>query len=83
MQTPQVFSYALLKKAYDEANDDEASPTDDASLVEATGTRIHCVPGAINNMKITYPEDFLWATHLARSFGNDENTSRPAGGATV
>lgn len=51
VQTPQVFDSELLKKAYEE----DFSPlfTDDASVVEAMGTKIELVEGNRENIKIT------------------------------
>jgi len=51
VQTPQVFDGNLLKRAYKQ----EFSPafTDDASVVEAIGTKIHLVEGNRENIKIT------------------------------
>lgn len=51
VQTPQVFDAELLKKAYNQ----EFSTlfTDDASVVEATGAKVHLVEGNRENIKIT------------------------------
>lgn len=61
VQTPQVFSYSLLKQAY-ETNKDAL--TDDAGLVELLGQPITLTPGEARNFKITYPEDWDMAQHL-------------------
>jgi 2-C-methyl-D-erythritol 4-phosphate cytidylyltransferase len=55
VQTPQVFDGKLLKKAYEQ----EFSPafTDDASVVEAVGVKIHLVAGNRENIKITTAVD--------------------------
>jgi len=51
VQTPQVFSSEIVLKAYEQ----DFSPlfTDDASVVEAGGTKIHLVEGNRENIKIT------------------------------
>lgn len=55
VQTPQVFTVDLLKKAYEvEFN---TSFTDDASVVEAMGEDITIVRGEESNIKITTPID--------------------------
>ena len=54
VQTPQAFSYELLRKAYDVA-EYAASFTDDASVVEHYGSRIHLCEGDPANIKITTP----------------------------
>jgi 2-C-methyl-D-erythritol 4-phosphate cytidylyltransferase len=56
VQTPQCFKYDILKKAY--ATPYKDSFTDDASVVEAIGGKIHIVEGNRNNIKITTPLDF-------------------------
>jgi len=59
VQTPQVFHSDILMRAYRQ----EYSPlfTDDASIVEASGEKIHIVPGNRENIKITTPFDLLIA----------------------
>lgn len=55
IQTPQVFSSTILKKAYEvEFND---IFTDDASVVEAMGIEVSIVKGEDTNIKITTPID--------------------------
>lgn len=59
VQTPQVFQSDLLLRAYEQAY----SPvfTDDASVVEGMGVKIHLTQGKVLNIKITKPEDLLLA----------------------
>ena len=62
IQTPQVFLFSILKKAYN-------TPylpffTDDASVVEKSGVEIHLVRGDYYNIKITSPEDIEIARNL-------------------
>jgi 2-C-methyl-D-erythritol 4-phosphate cytidylyltransferase/2-C-methyl-D-erythritol 2,4-cyclodiphosphate synthase len=63
-QTPQAFRLEVLKAAYAAWPDGEV-PTDDASVVERAGGRIHLTPGDPRLMKLTYPEDFEMAEALA------------------
>lgn len=56
-QTPQGFRYGLLKKAFDEAAADGFLGTDEASLIERSGTAVHVVMGSPRNLKITTPAD--------------------------
>lgn len=56
-QTPQGFSYAVLKKAFDEAAADGFIGTDEASLVERSGHPVAVVMGSPRNIKITTPGD--------------------------
>ena len=57
VQTPQVFSLALLKKAY--AQPYVPAFTDDASVVEALGHEVTLVQGNRENIKITTPFDLV------------------------
>jgi 2-C-methyl-D-erythritol 4-phosphate cytidylyltransferase/2-C-methyl-D-erythritol 2,4-cyclodiphosphate synthase len=65
-QTPQAFRIGRLKAAYRRwpANEE---PTDDAAVLERAGGHVAMVPGDPMLMKLTYPEDFLLAEHLAAS----------------
>ncbi len=66
VQTPQTFVTSLIKKAYmAEYND---SFTDDASVLESSGIKIHLVSGNRENIKITYPEDLIYAGMLLSRF---------------
>ncbi len=62
VQTPQCFHADVLKRAY--ALPLEETFTDDASLVEYSGIKIHCVSGNEENIKITSPIDLLLAEQL-------------------
>ena len=66
VQTPQSFRYGTIlqaNQAYD-ALDHPPAVTDDGSLVLLAGGRVTVVPGEKQNMKITTPEDLLWAEFL-------------------
>ncbi len=62
VQTPQVFQSSLLKKAFEQAY----SPlfTDDASVLEAMGTKVFLTEGNRENIKITTPFDLKVAEAL-------------------
>lgn len=62
VQTPQVFDYDLLLKAYEQPYSEFF--TDDASVVEAFGHPVKTVPGNRENIKITTPFDLLVAKTL-------------------
>jgi 2-C-methyl-D-erythritol 4-phosphate cytidylyltransferase len=62
IQTPQCFSSELILKAYQQ--DEDASFTDDASVVEALGEKINLVEGNKENIKITSPIDLKIAEVL-------------------
>ena len=61
VQTPQVFLYEILCRAYEEAMARGHYGTDDSALVEAAGGRISVMPGLPENIKITTPEDGIIA----------------------
>lgn len=62
VQTPQCFQAAILKKAY--TKDYKPTFTDDASVVESLGEKIHLVDGSPDNIKITSPMDLTIAEAL-------------------
>ena len=66
VQTPQCFQSDLLKKAYATAGSEEF--TDDASVVEESGLKIHLVHGLKENIKLTTPADLHMAEGLFRFF---------------
>lgn len=63
VQTPQIFSYPLIRKAHESIRKkDMSSVTDDAMVVEQeTGIKVHLAEGSYQNIKITTPEDLLIA----------------------
>jgi 2-C-methyl-D-erythritol 4-phosphate cytidylyltransferase len=56
-QTPQVFSYALLRNAFRKAQEDDVSASDEAAVVERFGHEVFVVLGSERNLKITRPSD--------------------------
>jgi 2-C-methyl-D-erythritol 4-phosphate cytidylyltransferase len=66
-QTPQVFRLGPLRAAQAKAVEQEIAVTDDASLLEAIGERLRIVPGDIENIKVTYPEDRILVERLLRA----------------
>jgi 2-C-methyl-D-erythritol 4-phosphate cytidylyltransferase len=57
VQTPQAFRREVILAAYERAAQDGYYGTDDASLVERTGTPVRMIPGEADNIKVTAPED--------------------------
>ncbi len=64
VQTPQVFRYPLIKKAFERAASEGFYGTDEASLVEHMGGAVKVVAGNPENIKITTPEDLVLAEAL-------------------
>jgi 2-C-methyl-D-erythritol 4-phosphate cytidylyltransferase len=67
VQTPQGFSYPVLKAALDKATEESFYGTDEASLVERIGRKVFVVQGDPKNIKITTPEDL----RIAEAFLGD------------
>jgi 2-C-methyl-D-erythritol 4-phosphate cytidylyltransferase len=63
VQTPQVFGYDLISRAYQKA---KGEVTDDAALVEALGNKVKLYMGAYDNIKITTANDLLVAEVLLK-----------------
>jgi 2-C-methyl-D-erythritol 4-phosphate cytidylyltransferase len=74
-QTPQVFSYELLRMAFEKAREDGFTGTDESSLVERLEqVEVSVVAGSDRNIKITKPSD----VDLARHFLNEEKVGQAA-----
>ncbi|TNF41019.1 MAG: 2-C-methyl-D-erythritol 4-phosphate cytidylyltransferase [Bacteroidetes bacterium] len=67
IQTPQVFRGSVILNAYDRGYD--PAFTDDATVAEASGVKIHLTHGNRENIKITTPEDLAVAQTLAGMAG--------------
>jgi len=59
VQTPQVFQATVLRQAYTQSF--SPSFTDDASVIEQAGGKVHLCEGERTNIKITTPEDISFA----------------------
>jgi 2-C-methyl-D-erythritol 4-phosphate cytidylyltransferase len=72
-QTPQVFRYDLLVRAFAAAQNDGFAGTDESSLVERLDqVEVSVVLGSDRNIKITKPTDM----DLARLFLEEETAPR-------
>jgi 2-C-methyl-D-erythritol 4-phosphate cytidylyltransferase len=65
-QTPQAFKKDLILSAYKKLN--TLNFTDDAALVERLGKKVKVVLGSYDNIKITTPEDLVFAEVIAKKF---------------
>lgn len=63
-QTPQAFSFDLIRHAHERCLKDGVSVTDDASIAEYTGVSVKVIQGLKENIKITTPEDLKLAQAL-------------------
>jgi len=65
VQTPQTFRLSIIRRSFTQP--EQPGFTDDASVAESAGFPITLIEGAYANIKLTTPEDLLWAaTHLAQ-----------------
>ena len=76
IQTPQSFQANLIKEAYHKASEIGFIGTDDASLVEQLGVKVHILPGSYTNIKITTEEDLMLA-HLFLSISSHNGKMKP------
>jgi 2-C-methyl-D-erythritol 4-phosphate cytidylyltransferase len=65
--TPQCFRYELLREAYQRADVNDPSLTDESALVEQLGHRVSVVEGSARNIKITTAEDLEIAEGLLKA----------------
>ena len=74
MQTPQCFGLEKLKRAYLRMDESAlAACTDDAAVYEAAGEEIYLSPGDYANIKITTPEDAVFARALCPDSRSEES----------
>ena len=64
VQTPQVFRYYIIDGAHEQIRD---NVTDDASMVERLGYKVKLYMGSYDNIKITTPEDIVFADAIAKA----------------
>ncbi len=64
METPQIFSTALLREAFARVVADRIAITDEVSAVEYLGRPVRLVPNEEANFKITYPADLRMAEYV-------------------
>jgi 2-C-methyl-D-erythritol 4-phosphate cytidylyltransferase len=62
IQTPQTFNAAILIKAFEQAY--QPSFTDEANVLEASGTEVYLIEGEYENIKITRPLDLAIANYI-------------------
>lgn len=66
VQTPQIFKAELYKKAIENIDITDPTLTDDNMLMERIGVTVHCTDTGKNNIKLTVPEDLLYAEFLLK-----------------
>lgn len=76
IQTPQVFYKAEYEKAMEAATAAGKDFTDDCQLMEFMGRKVHLCPGSRSNLKVTTPEDLLFAQAVLQQRKKQERMSR-------
>ena len=76
IQTPQAFRLGLLRRLHDSPEEYLRTATDDASLVERGGGRVEVVAGEKINIKLTSPEDLVFAEAILAARGVDHHGER-------
>jgi 2-C-methyl-D-erythritol 4-phosphate cytidylyltransferase len=71
-QTPQAFTYALLRDAFRKGQQEGPTASDEAALVERMGCDVYVVLGSERNLKITRPSDM----ELARFYLEQERREK-------
>jgi 2-C-methyl-D-erythritol 4-phosphate cytidylyltransferase len=71
IQTPQTFQTSLIKNAFAQFKQDQ-NFTDDASVAEEAGYADLFFEGDYKNIKITTPEDLLFASAILRQKKGDK-----------
>ncbi|AUO12045.1 2-C-methyl-D-erythritol 4-phosphate cytidylyltransferase [Priestia megaterium] len=76
IQTPQAFLFDVVMDAHEKAKTNEYLGTDDASLVEKAGQKVSIVEGNYDNIKLTTPEDLLYAEAILTKLNMTEGVEK-------
>ncbi|MBE5103687.1 MULTISPECIES: 2-C-methyl-D-erythritol 4-phosphate cytidylyltransferase [Priestia] len=76
IQTPQAFLFDVVMDAHEKAKTNEYLGTDDASLVERAGQKVSIVEGNYDNIKLTTPEDLLYAEAILTKLNRTEGVEK-------
>ena len=71
IQTPQVFRYDWLRKAHQQAQQENWNVTDDAALIERMRYPVSVVEGSCFNIKITRPDDLIFGEAILNRVGHN------------
>lgn len=66
-QTPQAFGATILRRAFAAVGERAGALPDDAAVVAAAGYPVAVFPGALENVKLTLPEDVPLVEALLRA----------------
>lgn len=79
VQTPQVFSADLLRKAYRAVAEKGLTVTDDAALVESLGHPVAVVEGSRDNIKVTVSGDIERTGEILKSQISNPKSQKETG----
>jgi 2-C-methyl-D-erythritol 4-phosphate cytidylyltransferase len=77
IQTPQAFRLGPLRRLHETTEERLRAATDDASLVERDGGRVEIVAGEKTNIKLTAPEDLVFAEAILAAREGATHEVRP------
>lgn len=66
IRTPQVFKRNIIVDAHQKAIEENFEATDDCGLAEFSGVKIKITAGSSENIKVTTPEDIIFAEGIWR-----------------
>jgi 2-C-methyl-D-erythritol 4-phosphate cytidylyltransferase len=66
IQTPQAFDFNLIYECHKEIRKRRVVVTDDTSVVEFFGNKVYIYEGEYTNIKITTPEDLIFAEYFVK-----------------
>lgn len=75
IQTPQAFRASDLARAHEKAGLEGFVGTDDAMLIERLGMQVKVVEGDYSNVKITTPDDLIYAEFITSRNNKGELTN--------
>ncbi|EYE87584.1 2-C-methyl-D-erythritol 4-phosphate cytidylyltransferase [Fervidicella metallireducens AeB] len=67
VQTPQTFKYEIIVSAHNKALNERIEATDDTKLIECIGGKVKIIEGSYLNIKITTPEDLIFAEAIIKN----------------
>ncbi len=70
-QTPQIFTYKILKDSLKKAGVDYINMTDEAQLAEAAGHNVYHIRASENNIKVTTKQDYEYIRHVLGDIPED------------
>lgn len=73
VQTPQAFRLSVILEAHQDAENNQILGTDDSSLVERLGKKVHIVMGDYENIKLTTPEDLIYGEAILSKNNKEGN----------